>query len=365
MEELKMNLSTSFKLLVIMFALLTGLSAAQEQPLIIETTPEGKNSDMYGELEGKWYDSVGKSTAEDCTPGIKTRYCDFRNEPAYAVFQPVLGGAGNYEIFVTWGESGNADKAKYIISHTGGKTIRYLVQDGWGGLGNSNADKWHSLGTFALPGGNRASVVVTDEECSTPPDPKNHPRLYCDAIKFVPTSKKPDTFPTMTPSRATPRPQRPTPVQRETPSRGPVATPVQPPDETSPFLLSQTPVPVTPTPASPTPSGLEINWYNNVLYAQQQAQQQGRKLLVFFYTETSPECTRYEQESFSDPEVNRIINNSFIPIKFDMKSRPSEAYQLGAFRAPTVILYTSDGTPYRRIVGYKDSATLKNLLSQR
>lgn len=345
----KVYISLIFLLLTSLISLLN----AQTVEIIVETAPGGQNVQFYKEISGKWYDSVAKSTAPGCTPNIKSRFTEFEvNPPSKARFQPNIPVSGDYEISVTWWRSANCNNAKYIIHHAQGEKVVYLTQDGWGALGTSNANKWISLGVYPLKAGTENYVEVTDEENQGKPDPKNLGRLYCDAMKFtlVKPAQPGVAIPTPVVSTATPTPS----ALYTTPSPNNLFIRVQP--------SVATPTP-TPPITSLTPfAATKIQWLNNILIAQQRAQQQNKGILAYFYTDTSEECRQFENNTFVDPSLVSYINTNFIPLKFDMKARPKEAYYLGAYRAPTIILYKSDGTPYKRIVGFKDAKTLLNLL---
>jgi hypothetical protein len=350
--------------LVLILVFCSGFALAQEGAIIIETSEGGKNLNLYKETDGQWYESVAKSEAEGCTPNIKSRFAEFEtNQPSHARFQPDIPADGNYEIFVTWWNSGNCDKGKYIIHHADGETVQYLMQDGWAGRGAANSNRWHSLGVYRLKKGTDNYVELTDEECSFRPSQANAARFYADAIKFLPTTAAVSSNISMGPAAT---PALPAPQQTR---NTPIPPPIQP-NLPSPFQSSSPAVVATPAPGSRTPampvvpqtSSSTIVWNTNVSYSQQLAQQQGKGIFAYFYTDTSEECGRFERETFADTTVSNYIKTNFIPLKFDMKQRPTEAYHLGAFRAPTIILYRSDGTPYKRIVGYQNSSSLLNLM---
>lgn len=337
MTKKKMRVQIAVMSILIM-ALFLSVNA-QPVEIIVETNVGGKNTQFYKELSGKWYDSEAKSTAAGCTPNIKSRFCDVDDKTfASARFQPEIPAEGEYEISVTWGRSANCNKAKYIIHIERGEKVAYLVQDGWGGLAASNANMWHSLGVFPLKAGTVNYVDITDEENLGKPDARNLGRLYCDAMKF---SLAKTGLPTAT------------------------ITPAMPPAIPTPGFVILTPTPefIMPTPTAIAPvSPAQIPWLDNVLYAQQLAQQQAKEIFLYFYADAATECQRYENETFKDISVANYIKEKFIPLKFNMTSRPSEAYYLGAYRAPTIILYRSDGTPYRRIIGFKTPTELLTLI---
>lgn len=323
---------------------------AQVVEIIVETNEGGQNVQWYKEIEGQWFDSVAKSTAPGCTPNIKSRFGDEYHKGVRARFQPNIPVDGDYEIFVTWWRSANCNKAKYIIHYDGGEKSVLLMQDGWGGAGNSNANIWISLGIYPLKAGNTNYVELTDSENDGKPDPANNGRIYADAMKFTLVRPKGGTPISPVTAGATPITTQPAP---STPT--PVAGVVTPG-----FIIpTATPAGVT-TPVSSLPA--KIEWLDNVVIAQQRAMQENKGILVYFFVELAEECRRMENETFTDPTIIKLIQEKYIPLKFDMKTKPSEAYHLGAFRAPTIILYKSDGTPSRRIVGFKPASELLGLL---
>lgn len=170
-------------------ALLGLLTPGFSQDIIIESRSEGKNYSWYSETSGSWSDSVAKSLLDDISPeSIGSRFViiDGGPVPAQAKFTPVLPMEGKYDIFVTWGRSGNAMNVKYIINTGSAEEVKYLDQAGWGGSLVGNAFIWHHLGTYDLPAGNNAYVIVDASEVTGKPSPENSGRVYSDAVKFSP-----------------------------------------------------------------------------------------------------------------------------------------------------------------------------------
>lgn len=88
----------------------------------------------YVETDGgaeAWANSSSKSAASG-TSGTGARFNDDVSHSATAQFVPDLPDAGDYEVFVTWGTSGNADNLKYTVNYNGGSSHRLLDQQGWG-----------------------------------------------------------------------------------------------------------------------------------------------------------------------------------------------------------------------------------------
>ena len=185
----KWNQNIMKKLFLILGWLALCLSATFAQEIIVESRAGGKNFSSYSEPLGKWTDSVAKSLAEGCSPeeiGSRFVIVDAGPVQAEARFTPEIPKEGKYDIYVTWGRSGNAMNVKYVINNGTKEEAKYLDQSGWGGEVAANSYTWVHLGTFDLPAGNKAYVAVLATEVKGRPSTPNSGRVYVDAVKFVP-----------------------------------------------------------------------------------------------------------------------------------------------------------------------------------
>lgn len=177
----------SFKqtgLLILLF-ILNSYTLVFATDFIIESRTGGINYTWYSEVGTKWVDSSSKSTANGCTAGIGSRFVSSTSSFDTAKFTPNLDTAGNYEVFVSWGNSGNANNVKYTIKYSGGTSTIFINQNGWGAGGASNAHTWLSLGIYPFTVGNSGIVEVTNTLSSGSPSTTNSWRIYADAAKFV------------------------------------------------------------------------------------------------------------------------------------------------------------------------------------
>lgn len=137
--------------------------------------------------EGNWNWSAAKSNAPGLT-GVDSRFSNV-DPPGddTATVTPSIETGGLYEVFVTWGTSGNAANVRYIINHRDGEDEVFLDQKPGA---NGNAGQWHSLGQYYFePGQNtgKGSIIV-DKSTVTgagAPDTGWLARMYTDAFKFV------------------------------------------------------------------------------------------------------------------------------------------------------------------------------------
>ena len=122
------------------------------QDIIIESYSDGKNSNDFSSVEGKWNESTGKSTAAGLT-ATKSVYNDADTAPGVARFTPDIPAAGQYEVFLTYPIQGNATGVKYtVVSADGSKDIS-LTQNGRDYGHQPKANTWYSLEPTSLTPG--------------------------------------------------------------------------------------------------------------------------------------------------------------------------------------------------------------------
>tara|TARA_B100000902_G_scaffold395817_1_gene455247 strand:+ start:7315 stop:7803 length:489 start_codon:yes stop_codon:yes gene_type:complete len=59
-----------------------------------------------------------------------------------------------------------------------------------------------------------------------------------------------------------------------------------------------------------------INWFS-LEKAQKYSKKYNQNILIYFYKKDCQFCDRMQNETLSDPEVIKIINENFIPVKID------------------------------------------------
>jgi len=365
-----------FAALFIIFITLAGTLAAQE--IIVESRNGGKNFSWYSETKGTWYNSTAKSNAEGCSAGtIGARFADVDSGAvdAEARFTPVIPKAGAYDIYATWGHSGNALHVKYVIN-TGTKVEEvFLDQSGWGGTIPVNDHTWIPLGTFDLPAGNTAYVAIQSSSVTGKPDPQNLGRVYTDAIKFVPSAGEkltpPSSFierpssvttnPTPAPISATPAAPTPASSTQTSPfvpriTTSPFVTPVPAQVATSPFVTpSSTPavsspfvVPTTGTPLQAATAG-SLNWHTSYTEAVRAGISAGKPIFLFFYSTLGGASRTLEDDVLNAPAVKEKLMQNFILGKLDINQNRQVIEYYGVFKAPVIIFLDSRGYSRARI----------------
>lgn len=105
-----------------------------------------------------------------------------------------------------------------------------------------------------------------------------------------------------------------------------------------------------------------INWRSDYNEARREAIEKGRPLIVDFVTEYCYYCKLMDDTTYKDPEIMRMLNEQFIPLKVVEKDNPQLVKTLMIDRFPTVVLAEPNGKILENQVGYKDPSTLKGYL---
>ncbi len=92
------------------------------------------------------------------------------------------------------------------------------------------------------------------------------------------------------------------------------------------------------------------------------ARRDGRFMVLDFYTSWCRDCKKMEAETFSEPEVARMLSEGFAAAKVDGEERPDLTSQYGVFAYPTVWLLAPDGTRIHQKIGYMHADEFKALL---
>lgn len=93
----------------------------------------------------------------------------------------------------------------------------------------------------------------------------------------------------------------------------------------------------------------------------QQAQLDGKSMMIYFTAEWCKPCKKMERESFSTSEVSNLINGNFVPYKFDIDKEAngkSVADQFLIDAYPTIVFIDKSGNESGRIIGYRSKDEL-------
>tara|TARA_B110001454_G_scaffold132728_1_gene123568 strand:- start:7 stop:510 length:504 start_codon:yes stop_codon:yes gene_type:complete len=69
----------------------------------------------------------------------------------------------------------------------------------------------------------------------------------------------------------------------------------------------------------------EINWIT-LEKAKQYAKKYNKEILIFFYKKDCEYCDKMKKEALSDMQVINLINNNFLPVKIDSRTKDTIIY---------------------------------------
>jgi thioredoxin-related protein len=114
-----------------------------------------------------------------------------------------------------------------------------------------------------------------------------------------------------------------------------------------------------------TTSAKEIHWYD-LQEGLKLAQERNKHVFIDFSTSWCGWCRKMERDVFSDPEVEKVLNQDFVPVKVDGDSEKElmikgykvteknlTKYEFKVRGYPTFWFLTPDGNKLGAIVGYK------------
>lgn len=102
----------------------------------------------------------------------------------------------------------------------------------------------------------------------------------------------------------------------------------------------------------------QILWQNDLDSALKQAEQKKKPLFIYFFTEKSRECRKYQQETFTHPEIIKILNLEFVNVLIPMDKNEKVSIQYGVFRSPAIVIVDYSGREFQRILSFYKPADL-------
>lgn len=112
------------------------------------------------------------------------------------------------------------------------------------------------------------------------------------------------------------------------------------------------------------PAMAQIPWNNDLQAAHAQAKQEGKRLLMHFYTDNCVFCERLEVGAFQSPVLAAAIAKNFVPVKIHAEMNPRIAKTFRVTRFPTDVIVTTDGTVLSHGVSPQDPEKFAGLLAQ-
>ena len=95
-----------------------------------------------------------------------------------------------------------------------------------------------------------------------------------------------------------------------------------------------------------------ISWTKNVDEAYKIASESGRPLVIYATMNRCPYCTKMKNNTLSDPQVIKQLNEGFIPVYLHVSENPKWVRRLRVKTFPTSLFLTPDGKIHERTTGY-------------
>lgn len=105
-----------------------------------------------------------------------------------------------------------------------------------------------------------------------------------------------------------------------------------------------------------------INWNTDMNTAFQQAQASNKMVFADFYADWCHYCQEMDSVTYTDPDVQQRIAQSYIAVKIDTDDNPDLSSRYGIYGLPTIIIFNSNGQEIKRIEGYKSASQLLSQL---
>jgi thioredoxin-related protein len=90
--------------------------------------------------------------------------------------------------------------------------------------------------------------------------------------------------------------------------------------------------------------------------AKEQAASDNKPIMINFYTDTWPWCTRLDADTFSDDEVSSYINEKLVAVKSNAGKSTLHKQYLTTTAVPQTVYTDASGAKIGVIVGYKPPA---------
>ncbi|MGL4669709.1 MAG: thioredoxin family protein [Methanobacteriaceae archaeon] len=105
-----------------------------------------------------------------------------------------------------------------------------------------------------------------------------------------------------------------------------------------------------------------IKWQNNLDSAIEEAKSSNKKVLVYFEANWCSYCKQMNDETFTDSNVQKTINNNYIPVAIDGDENPDLCSKYNVFSYPTIIILDPNGNKVDEIPGFRSASELLSII---
>jgi len=97
-----------------------------------------------------------------------------------------------------------------------------------------------------------------------------------------------------------------------------------------------------------------INWLYSVKDGLQKSKELDRPLMIYVKGEHCPWCKKMEEDIFGDKDMAKVLNQKFVLVKLDKRSKDVETYFPDVYITPTTFFIGYNKKPLYRIDGFMD-----------
>lgn len=112
------------------------------------------------------------------------------------------------------------------------------------------------------------------------------------------------------------------------------------------------------------PENSAINWvgWSDGFFAQ--AKSENKLVLLNLEAVWCHWCHVMAKETYSDPEIQKLLTDKFITLKVDQDARPDLSNRYRDWGWPATIIFRNDGTELAKLAGYVEKDELKKIIKQ-
>jgi thioredoxin-related protein len=113
----------------------------------------------------------------------------------------------------------------------------------------------------------------------------------------------------------------------------------------------------------PTKPNTGLKWAPDLATAWETARDRQRPLLIFVTMDGCLHCQKMKQTTLRDKDVQRDVQDEFVPVTLNAKDEPKLIKKLGLTLFPAVVVIHPDGEVLDSISGYQTAKQLREKLS--
>ena len=105
-----------------------------------------------------------------------------------------------------------------------------------------------------------------------------------------------------------------------------------------------------------------LTWHNTYEAGIQDAREENKPLLVYFWAIWCKYCRKFHEEVYPDEEISKILKEDFVLAAIDLDTNTRDAQKFGVQYPPHLLFLTPDGEVITRIPGYLPKEELLPIL---